>query len=74
MRNLMGNRCEKTPVRPAGKIKQPQIERKKGYQVYTNPKNKKGMTITDHGFVQHSFNRNPAGLNPNSSLFFADCV
>lgn len=32
------------------------------------------IPITNHGFVQHSFNRNPGYLLSISALFFADCV
>jgi len=49
-----------------------------GYKVNSKPwkstKIKKEMTIINHGFVQHSFNRNLGDLLSKISLFWPDCV
>ena len=34
----------------------------------------KGIPIVNHGFVQHSFNRNLGYQLPKASLFWPDCV
>jgi hypothetical protein len=47
---------------------------KANFEPWKSSQTNNGMPIVNHGFVQHSFNRNPADLNPNGSLFFADCV
>lgn len=54
--------------------KKPQV----GYALNPKPwkstKSNKEMTIVNHGFVQHSFNRNLGNLLLQISLFLPDCV
>lgn len=52
----------------------PQVGHEVNSKPWKSTKINKEMTILNHGFVQHSFNRNLGNHHSRISLFWPDCV
>lgn len=74
MHNLIKNIAAKHLANKEGKQKALKSRPQMKVSSRHSEKKQKQIPIADHGFVQHSFNRNPGSLLPTSSLFCADCV